>query len=337
MTVFVAFAPADRAAAEGLEKTLERRGSFVELDDGEAALASVRSNDCVVLVLSRALLAAPNRLRLEQRALDAWSLGRLVLVKLDDAAAPVGLRDLPTVGAEGVADAVAAAQRAAPAAAAPTGSRGRVLRAVASILLALPGIGALAALASIWLVNRIGPQPGGWPELRAGMDAFGARYGMPGGVTEWAFAGAILVTALVLLRLLLSLARRLRTHPARPRKDSVFVSFAREEAGLVAPLCKSARKAFHLRTDSDDAARVIRDAAGVVVMCSRAAFEDDRVKRELYLADRYRKPLAPVMLEDATPPEDFAHFLFGVPVLKLFDTPEAERPQALARVLGAAA
>ena len=29
-------------------------------------------------------------------------------------------------------------------------------------------------------------------------------------------------------------------------------------------------------------------------MCSKAAFESDHVKREVYLADRYRKKLVPV-------------------------------------------
>ena len=41
MTVYVAHAPADREAAEALEKFLERRGQFVEPDDG-----SVRGRCC---------------------------------------------------------------------------------------------------------------------------------------------------------------------------------------------------------------------------------------------------------------------------------------------------
>jgi hypothetical protein len=69
-------------------------------------------------------------------------------------------------------------------------------------------------------------------------------------------------------------------------------------------------------------------------MCSKAAFESDHVKREIYLADRYRKKLVPVFIEQAEPPEDFEYFFAGVQALKLFETPEAERPQALIRVLG---
>jgi hypothetical protein len=82
--------------------------------------------------------------------------------------------------------------------------------------------------------------------------------------------------------------------------------------------------------------RAIRAAPGVVVMCSKAAFESDHVKREIYLADRYRKRLVPVFIEQAEPPEDFEYFFAGVQMLNLFETPEAERPEALMRALGGA-
>jgi len=71
-----------------------------------------------------------------------------------------------------------------------------------------------------------------------------------------------------------------------------------------------------------------------VVMCSKAAFESDHVKREIYLADRYKKRLLPVFVEAAEPPEDFEYFFAGVQQLNLFETPEAERAQAFVRVLG---
>src|SRR5262245_60493443 len=99
MTIFVAHAPADRQTAEGLENFLERRGHFSECDDGSAALRPVTEADVVVLLLSKDFVFAPARLRLEQRALDAWADGRLIVVKLDHAIAPVGLRDLPAIDA----------------------------------------------------------------------------------------------------------------------------------------------------------------------------------------------------------------------------------------------
>ncbi len=49
MTVFLAHAPADRQTAEALEKVIERRGQFCELDDGHTALKPVGNGDAYVL------------------------------------------------------------------------------------------------------------------------------------------------------------------------------------------------------------------------------------------------------------------------------------------------
>jgi hypothetical protein len=129
--------------------------------------------------------------------------------------------------------------------------------------------------------------------------------------------------------------------------NAVFVSYARANEGVVLPVIEAAKKAgrkFWLDQKGGVSAgdgwageivRAIRGSASVVVMCSKAAFESDHVKREIYLADRYRKKLAPVFIEAAEPPEDFEYFFAGVQPLKLFETPEAERPEALIRVLGA--
>ena len=55
MTVFLAHAPADRQTAEALEKIIERRGQFCELDDGQTALRPVGNGDAFVLLVSQAL------------------------------------------------------------------------------------------------------------------------------------------------------------------------------------------------------------------------------------------------------------------------------------------
>ena len=125
----------------------------------------------------------------------------------------------------------------------------------------------------------------------------------------------------------------------------MFVSYARANQGDVLPVIEGATQSgrkFWLDQQGIDAGegwageivRAIRGATGVVVMCSKAAFESDHVKREIYLADRYHKKLVPVFIEQAEPPEDFEYFFAGVQALKLFETPEAERSQALIRVLG---
>lgn len=380
MTVFVAAAPADREAAEALEKFLERRGQFVELDDGQTALRPVQSSDVVVLLLSQNFVFAPTRLRLEQRALDAWADQRLVVVRLDKGIAPVGLRDLPAIDAsfeaqrefkwQEVADKVRdtlAQARQAPADAdappqTPSAPRksGGMRGAIGLLLLSLPGLGALAATAAIWLVNRIGPTPGTFSDLRRGIDEFGVRYGAPSGVTEWLFLIAILI-ALAVFGFFIARLVKPRAKAAKPEaapapqaepepetraSDAVFVSYASANAKQVLPVIEAAKAGgqdFWVDQKGINAGqgwageivRAIKTAGGVVVMCSKAAFESDHVKREIYLADRYRKKLTPVFIEHAEPPEDFEYFFAGVQHLKLFETPEAERPQALLSALGA--
>lgn len=380
MTVFVSHAAADLAVAMDLEKAIERRGVFVELDDGETALRPVQAMDAVVMLVSKDFVFSPWRLRLEQRALDAWTQGKLVLVKLDHAFAPVGLRDLPAIDASfeaqreftwmKVADAVRAALKAParepagePVSQAPPTrprkKRGGWLGAVARVLLMAPGIAAFTIATSIWLANRIGPSPGTLEDLRSGVDALGVRYGAPAGVTEWLFLGAMAVTLImfaVLVAQLVTGAQREQSAPpmrapapasaGQVQRDAVFVSYARANQGIVLPVIEAVQRQgrkFWLDQQgisggdgwAGEIVRAIRGAAEVLVMCSKAAFESDHVKREIYLADRYRKKLVPVYVESAEPPEDFEYFFAGVQTLKLFETPEADRPQALMRVLGA--
>lgn len=395
MTVFLAHAPADRQTAEAVEKIIERRGQFCELDDGQTALKPVGHGDAFVLLVSQALTFATARLRLEQRALDAWAQGRLVVVKLDHGIAPVGLRDLPAIDAtfeaardfkwNEVAEAVTqiiraprdveasddedgASDGAGPAAPPPAArtqakNDGFPLGAVLYPILLLPGLLAISATVSIWLANRIGPTPGGWPELIAGIDGFGTRYGLPSGVTPWLFALSIAlfvgVIGLIVFGFINRAAPRAETparNPHRPRprgqaapsSDAVFVSYARANDMMVLPLVEAAKRAgrkFWLDQQGISAGdgwageivRAIKAAGGVVVMCSQAAFESDHVKREIYLADRYKKKLVPVFIEQADPPEDFEYFFAGVQTLNLYDTPEEQRSEALVRILGAAA
>lgn len=407
MTVFIAHAPADQDAAEALEKFIERRGQFAELDDGQTAMRPVQPSDVVVLLISQKLVFAPTRLRLEQRALDAWAEGRLVTVKLDHGIAPVGLRDLPFIDASFEAQrefkwqevanqirerlrAPRASQTPPPKGPAPPwrdhlnkieaenktaekrddvavpqkkASGSSFVSLLICLVLMLPGLGALVASASIWLVNRIGPRPGTFADLLAGIDAFGVARGSPEGVTVPIFAAAIALMVLAPIGFVMSRGgRKTRSESVReqaevsedyeaplpmPTTDAVFVSYARANATSVLPVIEGAKEqGRHFWLDQQNISggdgwageivRAIKAAQGVLVMCSKAAFESDHVKREIYLADRYRKKLVPVFIEQAEPPEDFEYFFAGVQMTNLFETPEAERPEALVRALGAA-
>jgi hypothetical protein len=400
MTVFIAHAPADLEAAQAVEKFLERRGLFVELEDGERGFRPLQFMDSVVMLLSKESVFSPWRLRFDQRGLEAWAEQKLTLVKLDHHFAPVGLRDLPAIDASfeaqrdiawaAVAKQIQDQQRAAqtraraapPPASAPQDTRagrdeseadGRAMRVPAgsprgrggwlgpllATLLILPGLAATVLIAAIWLVNRIGPSPGAMMDVVLGVDAFGVRYGLAPGLAAPLAFGAI---ALMLLTLLVVISRsftgRERAAPAsraakRKRApaeagaepapaEAVFVSYARANAPIVMPVVEQLKRAGrklwldqeHLsagETWAGEIVRAIRTAEGVCVMCSPAAFESDHVKREVYLADRYKKRLLPVFIEEATPPEDFEYFFAGVQHLKLFETPEAERAAVIQR------
>jgi hypothetical protein len=422
MAIFLLHAKPDLAVAEALETVLERRcGQFVELDDGETALRPLGALDAVVLLISKDLIFSPWRLRLEQRALDAWAEGKLVLVKLDKNFAPVGLRDLPFIDASfeaqrdftwgdvatQVKQKLTIAPPPAASAPAPGGalggrpqapsrkrsaedgleirdklereSRARRRRWWLAPLLMLPGIGALIASGAIFLVNRIGPTPGTFADLIAGIDAFGVRYGLPSGATPIVFAAAIgLMIAAPVLSLISGMLRKQRheelskeypelsedyegpSAPTRinnpvqsmdaaaPADEAVFVSYSRKNEAIVLPVCaevtKTGKKLWLDQQSglsagdswAGEIVRAIKHAEGVMVMCSSAAFESDHVKREVYLADRYKKKLLPIFIEDAQPPEDFEYFFAGVQFLKLHETPEADRGAAVLKVLGTA-
>jgi CheY-like chemotaxis protein/phage shock protein PspC (stress-responsive transcriptional regulator) len=296
--------------AEALEKFLERRGQFVELDDGQTAMRPVQPSDVLVVLMSKDFALATTRLRLEQRALDAWAEQRLIVVKLDKGIAPVGLRDLPSIDAsfearreftwQEVANAIrerarapAAPGDAPPASPAPPrkkGLHGAVI-ALGLSLLAIPGLVVAAALLSLWLVNRIGPRPGGWTELRVGVDALGGRYGVQPLLVEIVFAAALLVTLVVIGLFIGRLFVRPKTEEAsregavtkQPEApgNAVFVSYARANAAAVMPVIEGAKRnggVFWLDQKSIGAGegwageivRAIRGAADVVVMESTA-------------------------------------------------------------------
>jgi len=392
MTIYVSHAPADRDAAESLERFLERRGHFVEGDDGETALRPVSAADVVILLHSKDFVFSPWRLRMEQRALDAWAEGRLILVKLDHGFAPVGLRDLPFVDATfdaqrdpfiwgKVAQEITNKIRPRPPApdsggetgpndhfgapgdgAPPVARRAPAPQAPPAQKRARGGLGPSVLLACAIVLGLAAPL------LFVALSQSGA---VP--ATVWTATGAAGLAALAALIIALAARgpRRAASEPAKketaqaapeevgapapqasapapaaPPAEGVFVSYARANAPMVLPVCEEVKKAGKkLWMDKDgigagdnwagEIVRAIRGSQDVMVMCSTAAFESDHVKREIYLADRYKKRLLPVFIEEAQPPEDFEYFFAGVQWLKLHETPEAERSAAVLRVLGA--
>jgi hypothetical protein len=367
MTVFIACAEADRPVAEALEKFLERRGLFVEIETGARGFRPVQGADAVVILWSKDTTFSPYRLLFEKRAMEAWADEQLTLVKLDHTFSPVGLRDLAALDASfdkqrdiawaavaKVAQDVMKRPRSAPlerremgAEAAPPGfdpgapapapqadappSRRKAARAGALGMIFLP-LAALVFGAAAYAAIMLGYVRLPAPEMYQPWLPIG------GAAAAFLLVGLIGAIALGARRKEIPLA------PHDPAAPTVFVSYARADNTAVLPVVEAVQaQGRNVWIDKQGIAggegwageivRAIRGAHGVVVMCSRHAFESDHVKREVYLADRYRKPMVPIFLEPAPPPEDFEYFFAGVQWLELHKTPAADRPAALAKAL----
>lgn len=373
MTVFIAHTEADMDAADLIAKAVERRGLFVEHEGGEFVGRDLSAQDALVLLWSSATAGDLNHLVMERRALDAWADGRLVLVGLDGSPPPLGLRDLPMVTAQPgdwptlQAYSVAAIEQAlraplpsqaqaaaAPAAAAPREApakprkpkRARKARAKGG------GLGVL-----FWLIGilvMIGAGAFAFDRLRY------AVFDLPTTAEDYIAPGAGVLVSLVLLIWLFrkgfapsedkAPTRAENSEPRRKEKPveqtggPVFVSYAHDDAVAVGPVVaaveRAGRPVWIDKTDINAGAgwageivRAIRGAEGVMVVCTPAAFRSDHVKREVYLADRYQKPLMPVMLAPAHLPEDFEYFFAGVQWLELHRIPEADRAAAIKQAL----
>lgn len=132
--------------------------------------------------------------------------------------------------------------------------------------------------------------------------------------------------------------------PMEGPEDALFVSYAHADdlsVGKVVDMVEDGGRAVWIDKGGIQAGqgwageivRAIKAAGGVLIMCSTRAFESDHVKREVYLADRYKKPILPIFLEAAQPPEDFEYFFAAVQWLELFKLPDGEHQGALAKAL----
>lgn len=377
MTVFIAHAQADREAAEALGKFLERRGLFVEMETGERGFRQVQFSDTVVVLWSKETTLSPYRLQFEKRTLEAWAEEQLVMVKLDHAFAPVGLRDLKAIDAsfdkqrdiawaavtksaqdnmkrprEAAAEVGATPAPPAPAqqssdGAPPPARRARQSDGVSTrekAPLKKSGAGALALFflllvalvvgAGVYAAFVLGHVHVRAPELYQPWLPIGGA------------AAAFLLIALVGLVLIGGRRKEITLAPHDPDAPMVFVSYAHADNTAVLPVVEAVQaQGRNVWIDKKGLAggdnwageivRAIKSARGVIVMCSKHAFESDHVKREVYLADRYKKPMVPIFIEAAAPPEDFEYFFASVQWLELHKTAPADRPAALAKALKA--
>ena len=116
--VLVSYSRADEERARHIVEALGRSGFRVSqprdfplgVSMADAVAQQIERADCVVVVWSRAAARSEWVQREVHLAIEAWSAGKLLLVSLDDAPLPVGLRDLEAIpfgGAQNTYDVVA--------------------------------------------------------------------------------------------------------------------------------------------------------------------------------------------------------------------------------------
>lgn len=125
----------------------------------------------------------------------------------------------------------------------------------------------------------------------------------------------------------------------------VFISYSRSNGDIVYPLVAEVEAAGRdvwidreeLQAGASTAGmivRAIRASDTFCLMCTAEAFQSDTVRRELYIADKYRRKLLPVRLDFAQVPGDFEYFLNDRQWLDLTATDPEERAIRLKAALG---
>lgn len=311
MFAFIAHAEADQAAADDLKAFLKTRGLAAETETGVRGFRHVQATDVVIGLWSQKSVFGRHRMMMEKRLLDAWADGRLVLVRLDHGFLPVGLRDLPVIDA--------------------SFESGRQLAFWPQVERAAREIINRATRERSEKFWSAPPPPK--PEKPGGGGFFGSR-------KKEAQPPPAAASAPV------PQAQEPQTEAAPPPPGIVFISYAHADNAAVEPVVSAVKDAGRdvwidkggISPGENWAGEIVRGikaAGGVMVMCSPSAFESDHIKREVYLADRYKKPMLPVFIADAQPPEDFEYFFAGVQWLELFKLPEADRPAAIGKALAA--
>ncbi len=300
MFAFIAHADADKAVAQELKAFLKLRGIVSETETGARGFHYLQASDVVIALWSQQSIFHRHRMQMEKRMLEAWANGRLVLVKLDHGILPVGVRDLPAI------DASFEPGR-------KMGAWPEVERSARDSM--------KAALAKNSEVFWTSPPPPKEERTRSASKKKGGMGEGEDGAPQAPGSGS-------------------------GSGDTVFISYSHADNAAVEPVVavveKSGRDVWIDKRDvqsgdswAGEIVRGIKAAKGVMVMCSPHAFMSDHIKREVYLADRYKKPLLPVFIEDAKPPEDFEYFFAGIQGLALYRLHDADRPNAIVRALAA--
>lgn len=87
----------DHAAAAEVEWLLGQRGYFVRRAEEGSAFPPARPNEITLALWSQSAQASQKQILFTNCAIDAWTQGRLILARLDDALQPRGLGDVEAI------------------------------------------------------------------------------------------------------------------------------------------------------------------------------------------------------------------------------------------------
>jgi hypothetical protein len=383
--IYLLASDADAAAAAEIEALLKQRGYQVRRADEKYAYPPARYQEITLALWSKAVQFSSRQILFTNRAIDAWTEGRLIFARLDHSLLPRGLGDIETIDLTFAPARVAAVWKIVEAAQ----EIDRAMEARRREAAASPGGGEDPAPPQAEAETRSSPPKS---KRRSGKTEFSSGAGLVVGlVAAAAFVSLGFLTMPAAPVLLLGgaaiawggvagalggfLGGRKSTQadepemaaaapaPAPPVSEAaasevageddlfnetpaqVFVSYSRSNGEVVYPLVAEVEAAGRdvwidreeLQAGTNWAGmivRAIRDSDTFCLMCTAEAFQSDNVRREIYIADKYKRKLLPVRLDFAQMPEDFEYFLIDRQWLDLTATNPEERALRLKAALG---
>ena len=383
--IYLLASDADAAAAEEIEALLKQRGYQVRRADEKSAYPPARYQEITLALWSKAVQFSSKQILFTNRAIDAWTEGRLIFARLDHSLLPRGLGDIETIDLTFAPARVAAVWKIVEAAQ----EIDRAMEARRRETAAAPGGGEYPAPPQAEAETRSSPPKS---KRRSGKTEFSSGAALVVGLVAAAAFGSLGFLTMPAAPVLLLggaaiawggvagalggfLGGRKSTQadepelataapaPAPPVSESaasevageddlfnetpaqVFVSYSRSNGEVVYPLVAeveaAGREVWIDREELQAGAnwagmivRAIRDSDTFCLMCTAEAFQSDNVRREIYIADKYKRKLLPVRLDFAQMPEDFEYFLIDRQWLDLTATNPEERALRLKAALG---
>ncbi len=309
----------DLEAASEVEALLKARGWLVRMGDAKLHFPPAQRHEITLALWSSRTHISPQQLFFINRAIDAWSDGKLILGQLEHGLKPHGLRDIDSV------DLTFAPARLVGV--------NKIIE-IATALNAAPREEETPPPAPA-MPPKSAPPSAAKPKKKSG-GWFGGLFGRKSKPGDGNSVGA---------------SRSAPEATSDPTADAygagsndIFISYAHANGAEVYPLVKSLEATGHsvwIDKKGLDAGvkwaaeivRAIKASETFCLMCSADAFQSDNVRREIYIATKYKRYLVPVLLDQTEMPEDFEFFLVDRNWLDLSGVAESERPQRLIAAL----